>query len=241
MAEERPVVNVTPGNTIKSSAELEAAAVKSNTGDEERLGGHPPKGASSVGDEELTRLADPRGDRFSHIAMSREEIEAREKIDELMALPPEQRTARMAMVLDRGIIADRLKVDCPADLHYEWVRNDPMEIDRMRTLGFWVDNTYATRRALHSDGSSANQVGDVICVMTTAENKKMIDQIYLEKQLKATRNPKKAQEDEEFASMTEKMTDGIIPTFSESSQRMVTAADVRAALQRANAQTEVKR
>lgn len=236
MAEERPVVNVTPGNTIKSSAELEAAAVRSNTaGEGEFL---TPEQLAAQG---IPEAADPRGDRFSHIAMSREEIEAREKIDELMALPPEQRTARMAMVLDRGIIADRLKVDCPADLHYEWVRNDPMEIDRMRTLGFWVDNTYATRRALHSDGSSANQVGDVICVMTTAENKKMIDQIYLEKQLKATRNPKRAQEDEEFASMTEKMTDGIIPTFSESSQRMVTAADVRAALQRANAQTEVKR
>lgn len=251
MADERPVVNVTPGNPIKSQAELDSQMVQSTR--EPVFPGENPSKPRFPGDNpnaeadrqemmnQLQEIADPRGERFADHEMSEEEAAARAKIAEFLKLPMEERIARTAVVLDRGIVQDRLKVDCPPDLHYEWVRNDPLEIDRMRTLGYWVDEVYASRRAIHSDGTSGNQVADVICMMTMKENREMIDRVYLEKQLKATRRPKKAQEDEEFESATARATEGIIPTFSESNQRTVTAADVRAALARANGQTQVQR
>lgn len=239
MAQERPVVNVTPDSRIKSQAELDAEAVRSNTG----TGDDQLRAREEMEDllEAADGQQDPRGERFAEVEMSDEEAEARRRIEEFMKLPAEERVARMAVVLDRGIVHDRLKVDLPPDLHGEWVRDDPLEIDRMRTLGFWVDETYATRRVLHSDGTSANKVADVIHMVTMKKNKEMIDQVYLEKQVRATRRPKKAQEDEEFAEATARDTGGIIPTFSESNQRTLTAADVRAALARANGQTVVQR
>lgn len=251
MAEERPVVNVTPGNPIKSQAQIDSSMVQSNTRDPgsflppnmKPFPGDNPNAAADRAEttENLQDLADPRGSRFEEYEMSDDEARARAKVAEFLKLPMEERLARTAVVLDRGIVQDRLKVDCPPDLHYEWVRNDPMEIDRMRTLGFWIDETYASRRAVHSDGTSGNQVADVICMMTMKQNKEMIDAVYLEKQIRATRRPKKAQEDEGFAEQTARDTGGIIPTFSESNQRSVTAADVRAALARANGQTQVQR
>lgn len=233
MATERPVISATPGGRIRSQAEIDSDGVRLNTKEPGEM--LPPL------EETVTNPNpdDPRDARFAGIQMSLEEVEGRKRIEEFFALPEEQRKARIATVLDRGVVHERLKVDLPADLHGEWPRNDPMEIARMRTLGFWIDDTYATRRALHSDGTSANIVGDVIHMVTTKHNKQMIDKVRLEQQLRSARNPKQAIEetDETF----EKKPDSVIPTFSESNQRPVNISDVRAALAKADGQTRVQR
>lgn len=160
-----------------------------------------------------------------------------EMVDEYRALSREERKARLATVLDRGVVHERLKVDIPPHLHGEWVRRDPMDVDRMRTLGFWVDNQYATKRAIHSDGTSGNVVADVIFMVTTRDNKELIDEVRLEQQLRSARNPKEATEE-----MLEKHgVPGIIPTFSESKQHSLNMNDVRAALAKADGQVKVQR
>lgn len=176
-------------------------------------------------------------DDFSGIQMSQEEIDGRRKISDFMALPEKERKARHAAVLDRGVMFDRLSVKLPNDLHGEWARNDPLYIDHMRALGFWVDDTYATRRALHSDGSSANIVGDTIFMVTTKDNKSLIDKVASERMLREQRNPKIAPEEAEGKGIVPEE----IPTFSESSVREVSASELRDAVSRSLSQTKVQR
>lgn len=172
--------------------------------------------------------------------MSAEEREGRARMAAFYALPEKERFAKVATILDRGVIFERLKVDLPDDLYGEWCRNDPLEIDRMRTLGFWVDDRYATKRALHSDGTSSNIVGDVIHVITTRQNKDMIDKVKAE-QARIAQNPRRAPEESDSAYGSIARPDPVIPMFSTSSQQVVSAADVKAALGRANNQTRVQR
>jgi len=98
--------------------------------------------------------------------------------------------AKLASILDRGIVQDRLTVDLPEDLHGEWVRNDPLEIRRLETLGFIVDNEYAIKRAIHSDGTSSAIVGDVVHMICPKEVKLMINEIRIERMIKE-HSPKK--------------------------------------------------
>jgi hypothetical protein len=168
-----------------------------------------------------------------------EEIEARRRIEELMKLPAKEREARMAVVLDRGLVHNRLKLDnVPADLHYEWIRNDPDEIARMKILGFWEDKNYSRGRSLHEDGTGTGIIGDTICMMTLKENKRMIDKVRLESTSDESRDVKKSRELREFSGQTMRGTDGIIPTFDESKQTVIGSDDVREALARADNQTK---
>lgn len=174
--------------------------------------------------------------------MSEEEKAGRRRMAEFFALPIEEQVAKVATILDRGILHDRLKVDLPPDIHGEWARNDPLEISRMQTLGFWVDNTYATKRQIHSDGSSSNVIGDVIHMCTLKSNKEMIDKVRMEQVRRQNMSRKQKQkEEDEFASDVARATGEVIPTFVESSTRTATASDVRAALARADAQTQKQR
>ncbi len=110
--------------------------------------------------------------------LTQEQIEA--------TMSREERKALKARVLERGIVMDRTNVPLPPHLHGEWVHKDPIEIDRKRALGFWIDGqegheAYCTaKRSLHSDGSSVPMVGDVIFMVTTKENKELIDEINAE-------------------------------------------------------------
>lgn len=92
--------------------------------------------------------------------------------------------AKLASILDRGIVQDRLTVELPEDLHGEWVRNDPLEIRRLETLGFRVDDEYATKRAIHSDGTNSAIVGDVIHMICPKEVKDLIDEIRIERMVR---------------------------------------------------------
>lgn len=70
--------------------------------------------------------------------------------------------ARVARVLERGLLVDRFQVDLPADVHGEWVPDDPVEIQRKMLLGFEIDTQYATNRSLNDKGDGKAVVGDVI-------------------------------------------------------------------------------
>jgi len=85
--------------------------------------------------------------------------------------------AKLSAILDRGIVQDRLHVDLPDDLHGEWVRNDPLEIRRLEALGFQIDNEYAVKRAIHTDGTNSAIVGDVVHMTCPKEVKETIDEI----------------------------------------------------------------
>jgi hypothetical protein len=181
--------------------------------------------------------ADATDNKWKDVVMSDEEKLGRQKIAEFFALPEKERKARHSAILDRGVMFDRLSVDLPADLHGEWIRNESMAIDHMRGLGFWVDETYATRRALNSDGTKANIVGDVIFMVTMKENKRLIDRVHQERVIREQRNPKQQREETEGR---EKVPVEI-PVFSESNSRPMTAADIKTALDREAAQTSVQR
>lgn len=152
-----------------------------------------------------------------------------------------KKKARLATVLDRGVLNDRFKVNLPPHLHGEWIRNDPLAIDEMRLLGFTVDTEYATNRQIHSDGSPANIIGDVIHMVCLKEDKELIDEIRAERQAREHGGFGKGiigKEEQEFREKTLKDTGGIIPTFTESSARAIKKADIEAALDLARQQTE---
>ena len=69
--------------------------------------------------------------------------------------------ARIARVMDRGLIVDRFHVDLPDDLHGEWHPYDSVEKARLETLGFNLDTDHANKRKLHDKGDGISVIGDV--------------------------------------------------------------------------------
>lgn len=135
--------------------------------------------------------------------------------------------AKLASILDRGIVEDRLKVDLPSDLHGEWVRNDPLEINRLKLLGFKVDEEYATKRSIHSDGSDSAVVGDVVHVVCPKEIKEVINEIREEQILrqhakKKVKDGEVNKEESEFLQDVAKEGDKNVVAFSRSSEHNVT-------------------
>ncbi len=115
--------------------------------------------------------------------------------EELKIETREQRRARLAHVLERGLVHDRLHVKGPEHLHFEWVRNTPLDVDAMKTLGFRIDTEYSAKRNIHSDGTSANKVADVICMVCEKEVKEDIDWIRADIAARAN-NPRRASKEE---------------------------------------------
>lgn len=77
-------------------------------------------------------------------------------------LSDDQLDAHVASVLDRGITNSRLKVPLPDDLVGEWVPSDAQSIYEKQSLGFVMDDKYALKHALHSDGTDKSIIGDVV-------------------------------------------------------------------------------
>ncbi len=138
-------------------------------------------------------------------------------------LPPEQRRARIATILDRGTVGVRLHVDLPPDVHGEWVANDPESIFRMETLGFEIDTEFARQRALHNDGTDKAIVGDVIFMTTSKENKMEIEEV---RRLKyAETNNKKTGLPEEN-SVTGQIAASGLPVTNMSTQERVNTQEI---------------
>lgn len=134
-----------------------------------------------------------------------------------------EKKARLARILDRGIINDRITIDLPSDLYGEWVRNDQLEIQRMQVLGFQVDHEYAPKSAIHNDGSGAAILGDVIFMTCDRETKEIIDEIRAEQYYAMNR---KGREEDEYQTSADSLRPAhIIPTV-ESQERAARKQDI---------------
>lgn len=139
-----------------------------------------------------------------------------------------EKRARFAQVLERGIINTRLSVELPPDVHGEWVRNDPSSIARMQSLGFVVDDKYATANALHSDGTGKPIVGDVLFMTCSKEDYQIIQDIKRQRFMEM-HMPKDAQKEEaEYAAQLKKVGD--VPVIQESSTKTARRDEIASAL-----------
>lgn len=199
----------------------------------------------AITDQQIMNADDPQIER-TVIRQGNEQTgsqaEARSK------MTPEERAKRKALLIqafDRGVVHDRLTVPLPADMHGEWCRNDPMEIDRLRTLGFEVYQSDGSRRGLHSDGTGALIVADAIFMTTPRENKEVIDEIRMERFMQANGKPgdrkAKTREEKEFEAQALRDSGGIVPVISESStEGRINREEVKAALDAVDRQTQVQ-
>lgn len=152
--------------------------------------------------------------------------------------------AKLAQILDRGIIQDRLQVALPPDLYGEWVRNDPLEIMRMKGLGFQIDDKYATDRSIHSDGTSANVVGDVIFMTCDMLRHEVIEEIRHEQKLavhmkKKTKSGDKNKEERDLEEITEKEYGKLgVRAITESREHKADLNDIVDAIRSADAQVK---
>lgn len=160
-------------------------------------------------------------------------------MSESLALDPEEiqrlrreKKARLASVLERGVVADRLNVELPPDKWGQWVPNDQAEIVRLQALGFWIDEKYATARALHNQGSQLGSVvGDTIFMVCDKETKEILDEIRQESYESINGKPgatiKSQKEEKEFAASTQRQG---LPVVEESASRAARKAELEAAL-----------
>jgi len=125
-----------------------------------------------------------------------------------------EKKARIATILDRGVVGDRLNVDLPNDRYGEWVPKDNVEIYRMQALGFEIDKEYAKARALHSDGTEgASVVGDVIFMTCHKEVKDLIEEIKRENYDRVNA-PRRSKEEIDYENLVKKTNE--IPVINSS-------------------------
>lgn len=84
--------------------------------------------------------------------------------------------AKIARVVTRGYIVDRLNVELPPDVHGEWISDDPVAIAEAAALGFEIDKTYAVKNALHSNAAGEAKVGDVVFMTIPKWQKDIIEE-----------------------------------------------------------------
>lgn len=161
------------------------------------------------------------------MSAEREIVNLTGKVINLRDLPPEQRKARIAAVLDRGVVGVRLTVDLPPNMYGEWVANDPESIFRMQTLGFEIDTEYAKQRALHNNGTDQAIVGDVIFMTCPKEVK---EEIELVRQEKFNRDNKKRTGLKEESVVEDIKREGL-PVTNTSTQELVNTGQIKQAIQ----------
>lgn len=94
----------------------------------------------------------------------------------ILKLSKEERHKLFVDAFDRGSLGARLHVDVPPGIHYEWVRNDPIQIQRLKGLGYQLGTKYFNK-ALNTDGSGNPVVGDVILMICPQEIKDQLDKV----------------------------------------------------------------
>jgi hypothetical protein len=138
-----------------------------------------------------------------------------------------EKKARLATILERGMVGDRLHVELPDDKYGEWVPNDKVEIYRMQSLGFEVDKEYAKRRALHNDGTDGiSIVGDVIFMTCDRDTKDIMEEIKRENYDRVN-SPKGAKEEKDFKA---NMMNSVTPPIDKSSTENVDQDAIKEAL-----------
>ena len=147
-------------------------------------------------------------------------------------LSDKEYTDRLATVLDRGLVSTFLDVKLPPDVHGEWVPNHPIDIDRLKALGFEVDTEYAS--AMHGSGTGEKTVGDVI-YMVQPMRAHLLVEAYKAKKYEEMHGKKTdlsgtaiigSKEEKDFKSQVS----GGLPVIDESSTESIGASEIEAAL-----------
>lgn len=131
--------------------------------------------------------------------------------------------ARLAQVLSRSIVEDRLLVPLPDDLHGEWVPDDEVEIARKQALGFEFNTTHGIGNKLHDDGTGRIKVGDLVHMTIPKIQKEVIDELVREKFLEL-HGPRKIEEKEFKSSVEAKSRTG--PVIDQSKDTKVNAKQI---------------
>lgn len=107
------------------------------------------------------------------------------------AMTKAQRKTKLAQVLDRGMVSDRLVVkDADPSKHYEWCRDTEIDIDRWRSLNFEVE--LERGEGLHGQGDNRRVVGDAVLMSCSKENFEILEELKAErKERKRRMNAKK--------------------------------------------------
>lgn len=133
----------------------------------------------------------------------------------------EELEIRIARVLERGMLSERLQVELPDGMYGEWVADDPVEIYRMKSMGFEEDIKYATASALHTDGSGRAKVGDTIFMTAPRLVKDVIDSVSRKKYEQS--HGKKKTEEEKY---TELINMQGTPVINKSNSQVVDGKDI---------------
>lgn len=143
-----------------------------------------------------------------------------------------ERKARIAQVLERGIVVTRLAVDLPNDLHGEWVRNSGEDIQRMKLLGYDMDSKHATNRALHSEGDGKSIVGDCIFMTCSREEYDLAQEVKQDMfdRTHGTSSSSTQSEDKQFTDSVRSKTPEL-PVIDDSKARTVRKDEIEAALE----------
>jgi len=147
--------------------------------------------------------------------------------EEQKAKEYEGKRARFARVLERGFLVDRLTVEnLPPNLYGEWVPRDVMELERKKALGFWIDEEYAPKRALHSDGSTQAIVGDCVFMVQQMEDHELLMELRTEMYNRTHGSKKEQKEERDFKTQAEHTGVPIIEESVADAARVVRKAEL---------------
>lgn len=95
--------------------------------------------------------------------------------EELMSLSDEELVSRFVDIADRGFVSIRFDVPLPPEWHGEWVPDDPGSIAEAQQNGWIIDDKFAVKSGLHSDGTGKPKVGDVVHMIIPKRLKEIHD------------------------------------------------------------------
>lgn len=142
---------------------------------------------NKVRKKEAEERASERPEAEDHSDLSDEELESRA-----------EKKAKIAQLLDRGIVNDKLDVEkllgdgYREDRHYEWVRETDTDIDRARALGFNIVNRSDVdldSEEVHDASDDRIRIGDVILMSCDRERHELIQEAKEEKRVEKYGEP----------------------------------------------------
>jgi|SRR6185312_5218130 len=137
-----------------------------------------------------------------------------------------ERKARLVKILERGVVADRLRVELPPGIYGEWVVDDSVEITRMKLLGFRLDKEYAVKHSLHSSGVEEGKIGDVVHMICDQETHDILEEIRKEQYASRHLRRSKSKQQGEESEATSNMERIGLPPIIESSDKRVTKTEI---------------
>ncbi len=146
------------------------------------------------------------------------------KIDLKTPAGREEMKKRVSHILERGMLYDRLNVDLPDDMIGQWVSDDQVEIQRMKAMGFTEDTEYATKNALHTDGTGRAKVGDTIFMTAPKIVGEIIEETRKELYERTHGKKSKAEETDAVGKLASQNIGGVI---NESSTKILDGSQIR--------------